>query len=143
MKNFVLFAVLFSFAFIGCTQQNTVTANSTSSLQASVAASAQVQLVSVSFIATTPDGVVLNKTVSVEKGSNALAELRKVAVVETQKYSFGELVTSVENISQSDSKKLYWQYYWNGEFASVGLADFVLNEPGTIELRLEADKFGG
>jgi hypothetical protein len=70
------------------------------------------------------------------EGSTALDILKSGAQVQTEDSSFGEFVTSINGVEQTDSK--YWLFYVNDQAASVGAADYVTNEGDTVEWRLES-----
>lgn len=68
-------------------------------------------------------------------GQTALALLKNHATVETKKYSFGEMVTSVNGSTGNGSK--YWMYYVNDKEATVGAGTYETKSTDTITWRLK------
>ncbi len=69
------------------------------------------------------------------QGKTALALLKKYADVQTKKYSFGELVTSINGTPGNGPK--YWSFYVNGKLSAVGASTYVTHNGDAIEWRLE------
>jgi hypothetical protein len=69
-------------------------------------------------------------------GQTAMDLLKASHKVETQHYSFGDLVTSIDGQSSDTTK--YWLFYVNGKAATVGADAFKTTTGQTIEWKLEA-----
>lgn len=69
-------------------------------------------------------------------GKTAMELLKERHQVQTQKFDFGELVTSIDG--QASTATRYWIVYVNGQQSTTG-ADALQTDPNqTIEWRLEA-----
>jgi len=55
--------------------------------------------------------------------------------LEYQEYSFGVMITSIYGVDASSED--YWALYVDGNYASKGISDYVVNNPTLIEWRLE------
>ncbi|MDD5163126.1 MAG: DUF4430 domain-containing protein [Candidatus ainarchaeum sp.] len=88
---------------------------------------------------------IVNRTISIEKGKNALEAFRQVAGVEAKTYvGMGSLVTSINGITP-DSEH-YWGLYINGEFADKSIDAYTIDKDITIEMKMEKidfSKMGG
>jgi hypothetical protein len=56
--------------------------------------------------------------------------------LETQESSFGVYVEGLAGKTGGDNNK-YWMYYVNGESATVGVADYIIEEGDSIEFKFE------
>lgn len=69
------------------------------------------------------------------QGQTALALLKKYENVQTKKYSFGELVTSINGTQGTGPK--YWTFYANGKMSDVGASDYKTKINDNIEWKLQ------
>ncbi len=70
-----------------------------------------------------------------EGGVNAFKLLQKHAAVQYKKYSFGDLVTSINGVKGDGPK--YWTLYVNGKESNVGASDYVTKSSDTITWKLQ------
>ncbi|HSX30368.1 MAG TPA: DUF4430 domain-containing protein [Candidatus Saccharimonadales bacterium] len=70
-----------------------------------------------------------------QAGQNALTLLKKHAAVQTKHYSFGDLVTSIDNTVGSGPK--YWTFYINGKMAQVGAGAYTTKAGDHIMWKLQ------
>ncbi|HEY4160792.1 MAG TPA: DUF4430 domain-containing protein [Candidatus Saccharimonadales bacterium] len=70
-----------------------------------------------------------------QTGQNALALLKKHAVVQTKHYSFGDLVTSIDGSTGVGPK--YWTFYINGKEAGVGAGSYATKSTDTLTWKLQ------
>jgi len=68
-------------------------------------------------------------------GQNALALLKSGHKVETQKFSFGELVTSIDGVKAPATD--FWAFSVNGKLADVGAGDYQTKSTDTLTWQLE------
>jgi len=71
------------------------------------------------------------------EGKDALELLKDSHEVETQKFDFGELVTSIDG-QASDPSANFWAFYLNGELATVGAGDYQTKSGDRIEWKLDS-----
>ncbi len=83
-----------------------------------------------------------SKIVEAVKGASAFEVFSKAAVMGFKNYSFGIYVFSVDGINESGAEGLYWQYYFNGRLAPVGVSSFRVSQDGLLEWRLEKPPAG-
>jgi len=69
------------------------------------------------------------------EGKNALEILKASHQVETQKFSFGELVDSIDGVKAPSTH--FWAFYVNDKQAEVGAGDFVTKDTDSITWKLE------
>jgi len=69
------------------------------------------------------------------EGQDALTLLKASHSVETKKYDFGEMVTSIDAVAGDNNH--FWAFYINGEPATVGAGDYKTKSGDTISWRLE------
>ena len=93
------------------------------------------ETVSVSFKALAGEQIVLDKTITVEKGANAFEEMKKIAAVETQMSAYGAFVTSINGVAPTE--KQYWALYVDGQMSEKGIDAITLEKGTAIEWRLE------
>lgn len=70
------------------------------------------------------------------ENKNALELLKASHQVETQSFSFGEMVQSIDGKKATASE--FWAFYVNGAQAQVGADSYQTKPTDTIEWRLEA-----
>ena len=70
------------------------------------------------------------------EGQTALEILKANHQVETQSFSFGELVESINGVKAPATH--FWAFYVNDKQAEVGAGDFVTKDTDTITWKLEA-----
>jgi hypothetical protein len=61
--------------------------------------------------------------------------------VEFEEYSFGNLVTSIDGVTNGTDNK-YWVYYINSELAKVGASSYTLEPSDIITWQFEDEKEG-
>lgn len=79
------------------------------------------------------DGTIVNY--QGQDGVTALEILKNGAEVISEDSSFGEFVTTINGVKQTNTE--FWLFYINDEPASVGAGDYVTNEGDEVEWRLE------
>ncbi len=83
------------------------------------------------------DRDVLNKTIEVEKGTNAFDAMQQVATVGYQDFGeMGVLVESINGVKPEENQ--FWKLFVNGEQAQVGISSITIEEDTTIEWKTEA-----
>ena len=82
------------------------------------------------------EGVLVYENNLVTDETNLLELLRAIPELEleTESSQFGEFITSIKGIAQSDN--YFWNYYINGEYATVGVGSYSLRDNDRIEFRL-------
>ncbi|HSX05303.1 MAG TPA: DUF4430 domain-containing protein [Candidatus Saccharimonadales bacterium] len=70
-----------------------------------------------------------------QQGQNALALLKKHAVVATKHYSFGDMVTTINDVKGTGPK--YWTFYINGKMAQVGAGAYATKSSDAISWKLQ------
>lgn len=70
------------------------------------------------------------------EGVSALDTLKATHEVETQSFSFGELVQSIDGVKAPSTH--FWSFLVNGEQAQVGAGDYIAKSTDTISWKLEA-----
>jgi len=83
-----------------------------------------------------------SKVVEAQEGETAFSVFSRAVEMHYKNYSFGAYVYSVQDINESASEGFYWQYYFNGALAPLGVSDFKIIENGTLEWRLEKPDMG-
>lgn len=68
-----------------------------------------------------------------QDGKTALELLKTRATIETQDFSVGIYVTSINGVQNSQDH--YWMFYLNGELSSVGADQYVTKSSDKIEWR--------
>ena len=68
-------------------------------------------------------------------GETALESLKRLTVVETKSYDFGEQVIAINGLTASDSE--FWSFYVNDQMASVGAGSYNSVAGDKIEWKLE------
>ena len=75
----------------------------------------------------------LSKEITVPEGTYLLDVMHENYEVTEE----GGFISAIEGIEQDLDAERYWLYYIEGEMASVGAADYELQEGDQIEWRLE------
>lgn len=70
-----------------------------------------------------------------QEGRTALELLKENYAVETENFSFGEMVTTIDGIAADQSH--FWAFYVNGEMAVVGAGEYQSDGSETFEWRLK------
>lgn len=83
----------------------------------------------------------VSKIVEARQGESAFDVFAKGVEMGFKKFSFGNYVYSVNGINESNAEGLYWQYYFNGKLAPLGVSDYKLSQDGVLEWRLEKSTF--
>lgn len=68
-------------------------------------------------------------------GQNALDLLKAKHKVDTQKFSFGEMVSSIDGVSSPATD--FWGFYINGQLATVGAGDYQTKSTDIITWQLQ------
>ncbi|MFA6272224.1 MAG: DUF4430 domain-containing protein [Patescibacteria group bacterium] len=89
----------------------------------------------------TVDGQSTAYATTIQNYSSVLDVLRKSAVdnnlaLDTQESSYGVYVNALSGKMGGDNNK-YWLYYVNGESATMGVADYIVQEGDSIEFKFE------
>ncbi|MDO8428528.1 MAG: DUF4430 domain-containing protein [Candidatus Diapherotrites archaeon] len=99
--------------------------------------SAQIGTVSIELQAYNSENeLVLDKNIQIQKGKTAFQIMQENTVIEFQDFSFGKFITSINGL-QADSSKEYWAFYVNQEYSSVGVQEYIAENPAKLEFRLE------
>ena len=82
------------------------------------------------------EGVLVYENSLVTNETNLLELLRAIPELEleTESSQFGEFITSIKSITQENN--YFWNYYINGEYATVGVSSYRLRDNDKIEFRL-------
>ena len=80
--------------------------------------------------------LVFEKKVETEETKllDAMKEIKELKV-ETEKTQFGDMINSL--FGHKAEGNYYWNYYINGEYASVGAADYNIKNNDKIKFQLE------
>ena len=78
------------------------------------------------------------ETVNIENLLEALESIDDLKI-EKEESQYGAFITSINGIKQEDP--YYWNYYVNGDYATVGISSYKINDNDKFEFRLE--KFEG
>lgn len=94
-----------------------------------------------------PDRNLCNPTASIDKleqkceisyqgveGKNALELLKSSHEVETQKFSFGEMVQSIDGVKAPATD--FWGFYVNGKLSDIGAGDYQTKNGDTLSWKL-------
>ena len=94
------------------------------------------QKVIATFKATAGTETILNKTISVEKGTNAFEAMQSTATVSYQDYgSMGILVESING--KKPGQNQFWALYIDGEMATTGISSITIEKDTLIEWKTE------
>lgn len=69
------------------------------------------------------------------EGNNALELLKSTHQVETQKFSFGEMVSSIDGVASPATH--FWAFEINGVLAEVGAGDYQTKSDDTLSWKLQ------
>ena len=69
------------------------------------------------------------------EGKNALELLKSTHQVETQKFSFGEMVQSIDGVASPSTN--FWAFYVNGKQADVGAGDYQTKSGDKLSWKLQ------
>ncbi|MEK7535101.1 MAG: DUF4430 domain-containing protein [Patescibacteria group bacterium] len=69
------------------------------------------------------------------EGKNALELLKSAHQVETQKFSFGEMVQSIDGVASPATH--FWAFYVNDKLADVGAGDYQTKNEDTLSWKLQ------
>lgn len=75
----------------------------------------------------------LSQEITTEEGTYLLDAMHESYDVEESE----EFVSSIEGYEQEEDEGIFWTYYINDEMASVGAAEYELEEGDQVEWRLE------
>lgn len=94
--------------------------------------------IAVDLVIDTGNGNLRSFSATMEDGSTALELLEKVSTeqnipVTTKVYDFGTLVTGIDGVEATE--KEFWLFSINGESATVGASDYLLEAGDRIEFR--------
>ena len=70
-----------------------------------------------------------------EEGKTALELLRENYNIETEEYSFGEMVVSINGVAAGEGE--FWAFYVDGEMSEVGAGELVTSDGQLLEWKLE------
>jgi len=88
------------------------------------------------FKAITGTQTILDKSIEVEKGTNAFEAMQTVAEVQFQ--DFGEMGVMVEAINGvSPGENEFWGLYLDGELAPMGISAISIEKDTAIEWKIE------
>lgn len=91
------------------------------------------QTVQAYFSAVKDNEMIVDKTISVENGTNALEAMQEVAEVGYKEYAgMGALVTSINGIESSD--EYYWALYVDGKYADKGISAYTVENDMNITM---------
>ncbi|MDO8655529.1 MAG: DUF4430 domain-containing protein [bacterium] len=69
------------------------------------------------------------------EGKNALELLKSTHQVETQKFSFGEMVQSIDGVASPATD--FWAFYVNGKQSDVGAGDYQTKSGDKLSWKLQ------
>jgi len=55
--------------------------------------------------------------------------------IESESSQYGEFITSINGVAQEED--YYWNYYVNGDYASVGVSGYIIKDSDQIKFALE------
>ena len=73
-------------------------------------------------------------TVNANKLLDALEEIEDLIIV-SEDSVYGAFITSINDVKQGNN--YFWNYYVNGEYATVGVSAYEVQDEDIIEFRLE------
>lgn len=80
--------------------------------------------------------IILNKMITVEKGSNAFDAMKEAATVGFQDY--GEMGVMVESINEvTPAENQFWKLFVNQEEAALGISAITIEQDTNIEWKIE------
>ncbi|MDP2974361.1 MAG: DUF4430 domain-containing protein, partial [Candidatus Diapherotrites archaeon] len=83
--------------------------------------------------------VVLDQTITVEKGANAFEEMKKIVDVNSSTHpTFGIFVIGINGVFSTE--KTYWALYVVGQTSGTGISAITLEKDTAIEWRLEGSE---
>lgn len=68
-----------------------------------------------------------------QEGDTLLEVMEDNFAIETADSDYGAFITSIEDYAQDDSQNLYWLFDVNGEMATVGASEYILEEDDQID----------
>ena len=68
-----------------------------------------------------------------QEGDTLLEVMEDNFAIETADSDYGAFITSIEDYAQDDSQNLYWLFDVNGEMATVGASEYILEEDDKID----------
>ncbi len=79
----------------------------------------------------------------ISSGSTALDVLKLISaedgiILGTSTSDFGVLINSIDSIGGNTEDGKYWSFYVNDEMASVGVADYTVNDNDVILMKYQA-----
>ena len=69
-----------------------------------------------------------NQTFNIKSGESVLDLLARTKNIQVKEYSFGKMVTTIDNLKNGQNKK-YWIYFINDQEAKIGASNYKL-KPG-------------
>ncbi len=87
----------------------------------------------ISFGGAKPD---VSEPVEFTAGESAFDIMSRTHTVQTKKYTFGELIETIEGIANGTDNK-YWIFYVNGAQSTIGAVEYKVMPNDTIEWRFE------
>ena len=68
-----------------------------------------------------------------QEGDTLLEVMEDNFAIETADSDYGAFITSIEDYAQDDSQNLNWLFDVNGEMATVGASEYILEEDDQID----------
>lgn len=81
------------------------------------------------------NSLLLNKTLKIEKGTNAFEAMKKITAVESETFSFGVMVKSIAGIAPPEG--YYLALYVDSNYAQKGISDYILEKDTLLEWKTE------
>jgi len=126
MKKFLILLLAAS-TLAACQSQEKVQAEQ----EASSSVSVSIDQVTISV---TANGEKLSTAeVPFQEGDTLLEVMEDNFAIETADSDYGAFITSIEDYAQDDSQNLYWLFDVNGEMATVGASEYILEEDDQID----------
>ncbi|MFH0955522.1 MAG: DUF4430 domain-containing protein [Candidatus Micrarchaeota archaeon] len=126
-QNAIFWGFLVFFLLAGCIQQQQ---------SQNAPPGSQTQTVALSLKYTDENGtVLLEKNISVAKGTNAFDAIKESVPLDFETTSFGPFIKSIGGVSPSSD--YYLALYVNGQYADRGIAGYTLSEDTSIEWKTE------
>jgi len=81
------------------------------------------------------DGIILDREITLEKGTNAFDAMKANADVRFVEYDFGPFIKEIEGVKPQAGE--YWALYVNEEIAMQGISAYTLEEDTEIKWKIE------
>ncbi|MFH1234985.1 MAG: DUF4430 domain-containing protein [Candidatus Diapherotrites archaeon] len=121
------------FLFLAFLSLSACTDTGQASLQQAKSGTAKVH-----FVVEANGSTILDRTVAVEKGSNAFDAMRESLDIKFKEFEFGPFIEEIEGSRPGAGE--FWALYVDGEMASKGIKDYSIEQD--IDLRWKIEPLG-